>query len=207
MPVFCQRGFACGETARPVIGPAFWVCRAKSGAAFRCAKPPCAVVRFAAMTSSPLTDVLACPAFALLSHSPTALLNIPALVAVRLHFAVRNRAGRSLPPPGATCSLPHFRFAQMWPRIFPRGLPGCVPLFHGWPRARTPAQAAAAASAPAVFAAAETVSSAPRAAAAPRRMARMKCPARFRPAQRQAAYISPPRLFSFVFSSSFFLLF
>ena len=202
MPVFCQRGFACGETARAVIGPAFWVCRAKSGAAFRCAKPPCAVVRFAAMTSSPRTDVLACPAFALLSHSPTALLNTPALVAVRLHFAARNRAGRSLPPPGATCSLPHFRFAQMWPRIFPRGLPGYVPLFHGWPRARTPAQAAAAASAPAVFAAAETVSSATRAAAAPRRMARMKCPAR-----RQAMYISPPRLFSFVFSFSFFLLF
>ena len=63
----------------------------------------------------------------------------PALVAVRLHFAARNRAGRSLPPPGATCSLPHFRFAQMWPRIFPRGLPGYVPLFPGWPRARTPA--------------------------------------------------------------------
>ena len=63
----------------------------------------------------------------------------PALVAVRLHFAARNRAGRSLPPPGATCSLPHFRFAQMRPRIFPRGLPGYVPLFHGWPRARTPA--------------------------------------------------------------------
>ena len=125
-----------------------------------------------------------------------------ALVAVRLHFAARNRAGRSLPPPGATCSLPHFRFAQMWPRIFPRGLPGYVPLFHGWPRARTPAQAAAAASAPAVFAAAETGSSATRAAAAPRRMARMKCPAR-----RQAMYISPPRLFSFVFSFSFFLLF
>ncbi len=49
--------------------------------------------------------------------------------------------GRSLPPPGATCSLPHFRSAQMWPRIFPRGLPGYVPLFHGWPRARTPALA------------------------------------------------------------------
>ena len=31
--------FACGETARPVIGPAFWVCRAKAGAAFRCAPP------------------------------------------------------------------------------------------------------------------------------------------------------------------------
>ena len=294
MPVFCQRGFACGETARAVIGPAFWVCRAKSGAAFRCAKPPCAVVRFAAMTSSPRTDVLACPAFALLSHSPTALLNTPALVAVRLHFACAKPRWSVVAPAGGNVlatpfSLPHFRFAQMWPRIFPRGLPGYVPLFHGWPRARTPAlvglrlrfacgetaravigptgadvlaypafaslkrgpaannpalvairlhfavrnragrslpppgatcslphfrfaqmwprartpaQAAAAASAPAVFAAAETVSSAPRAAAAPRRMARMKCPAR-----RQAMYISPPRLFSFVFSFSFFLLF
>ena len=27
------------ETARPVIGPTFWVCRAKSRAAFRCAPP------------------------------------------------------------------------------------------------------------------------------------------------------------------------
>ena len=98
----------------PVTGPAFWVCRAKSRAAFRCAKPPCAVVRFAAMTSSPRTNVLAYPAFASLKRGPSA--NNPALVAVRLHFAVRNRAGRSLPPPGATCSLPHFRFAQMWPR-------------------------------------------------------------------------------------------
>ena len=34
-------------------------------------------------------------------------------VAFRLR---RNRAGRSLPPPGATCALPHFRAAQMWPR-------------------------------------------------------------------------------------------
>ncbi len=66
------------------------------------------------MTSSPRTNVLAYPAFASLKRGPSA--NNPALVAVRLHFAVRNRAGRSLPPPGATCSLPHFRFAQMWPR-------------------------------------------------------------------------------------------
>ena len=47
----------------------------------------------------------------------------PALVAVRLHFAARNRAGRSLPPPGATCSLPHFRFAQMWSRARTPALP------------------------------------------------------------------------------------
>ena len=104
--------FTCGETARPVIGPAFWVCRAKAGAAFRCAKPPCAVVRFAAMTSSPRTDVLACPAFALLSHSPTALLNTPALVAVRLHFAcakprwpvVAPTGGNVLAAPFSLCS-------------------------------------------------------------------------------------------------------
>ena len=69
----------------PVTGPAFWVCRAKSRAAFRCAKPPCAVVRFAAMTSSPRTNVLAYPAFASLKRGPSA--NNPALVAIRLHFA------------------------------------------------------------------------------------------------------------------------
>ena len=128
MPVFCQRGFACGETARAVIGPAFWVCRAKSGAAFRCAKPPCAVVRFAAMTSSPRTDVLACPAFALLSHSPTALLNTPALVAVRLHFACAKPRWSVVAPAGGNVlatpfSLPHFRFAQMWPRARTPALP------------------------------------------------------------------------------------
>ena len=72
MPVFCQRGFACGETARAVIGPAFWVCRAKSGAAFRCAKPPCAVVRFAAMTSSPRTSILPFPSRLRRAGSPTA---------------------------------------------------------------------------------------------------------------------------------------
>ena len=31
-------------------------------------------------------------------------------------FLRKNRRSRSLPPLGATCSLPHFRFAQMWPR-------------------------------------------------------------------------------------------
>ena len=110
-------------------------------------------------------------------------------------------AGRC-PRRGQRARYPIFASLKCGPAYSRGGLPGYVPLFHGWPRARTPAQAAAAASAPAVFAAAETVSSATRAAAAPRRMARMKCPAR-----RQAMYISPPRLFSFVFSFSFFLLF
>ena len=227
--------FACGETAlaghRPHRGRYFAVPvtaaprRGPNGKTpalvavrlhFACAKPrgrslppagaTCSLPHFRFAQMWPRIFPRGLPGYVPLFHGwPRA--RTPALVAVRLHFAARNRAGRSLPPPGATCSLPHFRFAQMWPRIFPRGLPGYVPLVHGWPRARTPAQAAAAASAPAVFAAAETVSSATRAAAAPRRMARMKCPARFRPARRQAAYISPPRLFSFVFSSSFFLLF
>ena len=42
------------------------------------------------MTSSPRTNVLAYPAFASLKRGPSA--NNPALVAVRLHFAARNRA-------------------------------------------------------------------------------------------------------------------
>ena len=122
----------------PVTGPAFWVCRAKSGAAFRCAKPPCAVVRFAAMASPPRTAILPFPSRLRRAGSPTAK---PRPSSFSTRFLLRkHRRSRSLPPLGATCSLPHFRFAQMWPRIFPRGLPGYVPLFHGWPRARTPAQ-------------------------------------------------------------------
>ena len=56
----------------PVTGPTFWVCRAKSGAAFRCAKPPCAVVRFAAMASPPRTAVLPSPSRLRRAGSPTA---------------------------------------------------------------------------------------------------------------------------------------
>ena len=54
------------------IGPAFWVCRAKSGAAFRCAKPPCAVVRFAAMASPPRTAILPFPSRLRRAGAPTA---------------------------------------------------------------------------------------------------------------------------------------
>ena len=64
--------FTCGETARTVTGPAFWVCRAKSGAAFRCAKPPCAVVRFAAMASPPRTAILPFPSRLRRAGAPTA---------------------------------------------------------------------------------------------------------------------------------------
>ena len=56
----------------PVIGPTFWVCRAKSGAAFRCAKPPCAVVRFAAMASPPRTAILPFPSRLRRAGAPTA---------------------------------------------------------------------------------------------------------------------------------------
>ena len=56
----------------PVTGPTFWVCRAKSRAAFRCAKPPCAVVRFAAMASPPRTAVFPFPSRLRRAGSPTA---------------------------------------------------------------------------------------------------------------------------------------
>ena len=56
----------------PVTGPAFWVCRAKSRAAFRCAKPPCAVVRFAAMASPPRTAILPFPSRLRRAGAPTA---------------------------------------------------------------------------------------------------------------------------------------
>ena len=98
----------------PVTGPTFWVCRAKSGAAFRCAKPPCAVVRFAAMASPPRTAVLPSPSRLRRAGSPTAK---PRPSSFSTRFLLRkNRRSRSLPPLGATCSLPHFRSAQMWPR-------------------------------------------------------------------------------------------
>ena len=48
----------------PVTGPAFWVCRAKAGAAFRCARSPCAAVCFAAPASPSRTAVLLLSLFA-----------------------------------------------------------------------------------------------------------------------------------------------
>ena len=56
----------------PVTGPAFWVCRAKSRAAFRCAKPPCAVVRVAAMASPPRTAIVPFPSRLRRAGAPTA---------------------------------------------------------------------------------------------------------------------------------------
>ena len=106
--------FAAQKSAQPVTGPTFWVCRAKAGAAFRCAKPPCAVVRFAAMTSPPRTAILPFPSRLRRAGAPTAKpRRLSPFASVSPPAKPR---GRSLPPPGATCSLPHFRSAQMWPR-------------------------------------------------------------------------------------------
>ena len=108
----------------PVIGPAFWVCRAKAGAAFRCAKPPCAVVRFAAMASPPRTAILPFPSRLRRAGSPTA--KPRRLSPFGSISPPAKPRGRSLPPPGATCSLPHFRSAQMWPRARPRRSLSCL---------------------------------------------------------------------------------
>ena len=55
----------CGEAGTGACGPsAFWACRAKSGAAFRCARSPCAAVCFAAPASPPRTAVLLSSLFA-----------------------------------------------------------------------------------------------------------------------------------------------
>ena len=171
--------FACGETARAVIGPTFWVCRAKSGAAFRCAKPPCAVVRFAAMTSSPRTNVLSCPPFPrfrfaqawplgqqpgacrrsapfrcakprVRSLAPPGATRITAFRSNPIGFRFASSPGPALAPrrlspfgsislcetalagrcpAGATCSLPHFRFARMWPRVH-------IPAGSAWAKRR-----------------------------------------------------------------------
>ena len=80
----------------PVIGPTFWVCRAKSGAAFRCAKPPCAVVRFAAMASPPRTAILPFPSRLRRAGSPTAKPR-PLLPFGRI--SLRETARRSSAPP------------------------------------------------------------------------------------------------------------
>ena len=137
MPVFCQRGFACGETARAVIGPAFWVCRAKSGAAFRCAKPPCAVVRFAAMASPPRTAVLPFPSRLRRAGAPTAKPR-PLLPFGRISPAakpgwpvVAPAGGNVLATPFSLCSnvAPHIPAGSAGvrsfvPRLAPRSHPG-----------------------------------------------------------------------------------
>ena len=106
--------FACGETALAGYRPHLLGLPRKSGRGIS--------LRETTLCGCPLRghgfatphQYFAVPVTAAPRRGPNG--KTPALVAVRLHFAARNRAGRSLPPPGATCSLPHFRFAQMWPR-------------------------------------------------------------------------------------------
>ncbi len=83
----------------PVTGPAFWVCRAKAGAAFRCAKPPCAVVRFAAMASPPRTAILPFPSRLRRAGAPTAKPR-PLLPFGRISPAAKPRGRSSAPPFG-----------------------------------------------------------------------------------------------------------
>ena len=58
----------------------------------------------------------------LFSHTRLPFPPRPLLPFGRISPAAKPR-GRSLPPPGATCSLPHFRFAQMWSRARTPALP------------------------------------------------------------------------------------
>ena len=67
------------------------------------------------MTSSPRTNVLAYPAFASLKRGPSA--NNPALVAIRLHFAARNRAYGYRPHRGRYFAVP----VTAAPRRVPNG--------------------------------------------------------------------------------------
>ena len=110
--------FACGETARAVIGPTFWVCRAKSGAAFRCAKPPCAVVRFAAMASPPRTAVLPFPSRLRRAGAPTAK---PRRLSPFGSISLRETAlaGRC-PRRGQRARCPIFALLKCGPALAPR---------------------------------------------------------------------------------------
>ena len=94
--------FTCGETARPVIGPAFWVCRAKSGAAFRRAKRPGAVCPLRGHGFATPHRYFAVP----VTPAPRRVPNgkTPALAPVRLHFA-RGETARPL--------FPHFCPARL----------------------------------------------------------------------------------------------
>ena len=121
----------------PVTGPAFWVCRAKSRAAFRCAKPPCAVVRFAAMTSPPRTSILPSPSRLCRAGSPTAKTR-PLLPFGRISPAakpgwpvVAPAGGNVLATPFSLCSnvAPHIPAGSAGvrsfvPRLAPRSHPG-----------------------------------------------------------------------------------
>ncbi len=103
----------------PVTGPAFWVCRAKSRAAFRCAKPPCAVVRFAAMASPPRTSISPSPSRLCRAGSPTATTR-PLLPFGRLSLRETGLAGRC-PRRGQRARYPIFALLECGP-AYSRGV-------------------------------------------------------------------------------------
>ena len=124
--------FTCGETARPVIGPAFWVCRAKAGAAFRCAKPPCAVVRFAAMASPPRTAVLPFPSRLRRAGAPTAKPR-PLLPSGRISPAAKPGWPVVAPAGGNVLATPFSLRSNVAPRSHPglASIPSAYVLFFG----------------------------------------------------------------------------
>ena len=120
------------ETARPVIGPTFWVCRAKSGAAFRCAKPPCAVVRFAAMASPPRTGILPSPSRLCRAGSPTAKTR-PLLPFGRISPAAKPGWPVVAPAGGNVLATPFSLRSNVAPRSHPglASIPSAYVLFFG----------------------------------------------------------------------------
>ena len=105
--------FACGETGLAGHRPRLLGLPRKSGRGISL-RTPWAAVRFAAMASPPRTAILPFPSRLRRAGAPTA--KPRRLSPFGSISPPAKPRGRSLPPPGATCSLPHFRSAQMWPR-------------------------------------------------------------------------------------------
>ena len=116
----------------PVTGPAFWVCRAKSRAAFRCAKPPCAVVRFAAMASPPRTSILPSPSRLCRAGSPTAKTR-PLLPFGRISPAAKPGWPVVAPAGGNVLATPFSLRSNVAPRSHPglASIPSAYVLFFG----------------------------------------------------------------------------
>ena len=122
----------------PVTGPAFWVCRAKSRAAFRCAKPPCAVVRFAAMASPPRTAVLPFPSRLRRAGAPTAKTR-PLLPFGRISPAAKPGWPVVAPAGGNVLATPFSLRSNVAPRSHPGACRHSAPFRCAKPRVRLPA--------------------------------------------------------------------
>ena len=116
----------------PVTGPTFWVCRAKSRAAFRCAKPPCAVVRFAAMASPPRTAVFPFPSRLRRAGAPTAKPR-PLLPFGRISPAAKPGWPVVAPAGGNVLATPFSLRSNVAPRSHPglASIPSAYVLFFG----------------------------------------------------------------------------